>query len=205
MLTPDEIQSNFDKFRSLFLKLEEDRVAPALALIDHFSTRLAIAPASSRQSFHAAYPGGLVDHSLRVLKNALILNSSFGWDLPKPSLIIGSLFHDLGKLGGVEETQQLYVDAEDWKKQKYGELYQFNYDIPFMSVPHRGVFLCQHFGLKLTHDEMLAILLNDGFVVPGNQEYCLKEPKLATCVMTADYIATRSEKNSEIEEASEKK
>lgn len=66
-----------------------------------------------------------------------------------------------------------------------------------MTVPHRGVFLCQHYGLRLTQEETLAILLNDGFVVDENKPYCLKEPLLSHIVMTADYISTRQEKGGE--------
>lgn len=191
MLTAEQIETNFNRFRALCEKLEE-RAPQVLALVDHFETRLALAPASSRKSFHASHPGGFCDHSLRVLAHALKLNAAFGWNISKKSLIIASLFHDLGKLGDLEEP--LYVDAEEWKQKKFGELYSINEKIPYMSTPHRSIYLTQHFGIKLSRDEMLAILLNDGYVVDENKPYCLKEPDLALCVMQADIIATREEK-----------
>jgi hypothetical protein len=112
--------------------------------------------------------------------------------VPKDSLIIACLFHDLGKVG--DQTNDYYVPAEAWRAEKLGETYTYNRDMTYMSVPHRGVFLCNHFGLRLTQEETLAILLNDGFVVDENKQYCLKEPLLAHIVMTADYISTRQEK-----------
>jgi len=190
-LTPEEIASNFDKYRSLCEKLG-DRSEPALRLVDDLGERLALCPASGKKDYHHSFPGGLVDHSLRVLQNAMTLAKAFGWKVPKDSLIIACLFHDLGKVG--DHKSDYYVPAEQWRAEKLGELYTYNKDIQYMSVPHRGVFLCQHYGLRLTQDETLAITLNDGFVVDENKPYCLKEPLLAHIVMTADYISTRQEK-----------
>ena len=67
----------------------------------------------------------------------------------------------------------------------------------YMEVPLRSIFMLQHFGVKLTQDETLAITLNDGFYLEANKNYCLKEPRLATCIFTADYIATVEEKEEE--------
>lgn len=189
--TAEEIESNYNRFRSLCEKLG-DRAPAALALVDYFGERLAICPASAKKDYHRAIPGGLVDHSLRVLQNALTLTKAFDWFVPKDSLILATLFHDIGKLGDLENDY--YVAAEPWRAEKLGETYTYNSNIQFMANTHRSLYLCQHFGLKLTQDETLAILLNDGFVVQENKQYCLKEPLLAHVVMTADIIATRQEK-----------
>ena len=190
-LTPEEIEENFNKFRSLCEKLG-DRSEPALAMVDHLGERLALCPASGKKDYHNSFPGGLIDHSLRVLMNARTLAKAFSWTIPKESLIIACLFHDLGKVGDVNDDY--YVAAEEWRQQKLGETYTYNKDIQYMSVPHRGVFLCQHFGLQLKMEEILAITLNDGWVVEENKPYCLKEPLLAHVVMTADYISCMQEK-----------
>lgn len=192
MLTPEQIEENFLQYRSLCEKLG-DRAEAAVGMVDALGARLATCPASGKVQFHNAFPGGLVEHSLRVLKNAMRLTKGFGWQLPKDSLIIGTLFHDLGKVG--DHEQDYYIPQTDgWKKEKYGEVYTYNSELPYMTVPLRGLFLCQHFGVKLTHDEMLAIYLNDGFVLEENKQFCLKEPLLAHVVMTADYQATMMEK-----------
>jgi hypothetical protein len=191
-LSPEEIAANFDKFRSLCERLA-DRSTAALALVDHFAERLALCPASGRKEYHLAEPGGLVDHSLRVLGNAMKLCKAFEYNLPKDSLIIACLFHDIGKLGDLEQEYYLPQDS-DWHRDKLGEMYKHNKDIKYMTVPHRGVWLCQHFGLKLTQDEWLAIMLNDGWVLQENKAYCLKEGTLVSVVQTADYLATKHEK-----------
>ena len=193
MLSPEDIATNFEKYRSFMEKLG-DRSAPALALVDHLGERLALCPASSKKDYHQAFPGGLVDHSLRVLSNVLKLTKAFNWDLPKDSLIIGSLLHDIGKCG--DETGDYYIPQTDsWRLQKLGENYTYNRSLQYMTVPDRGVWLCQHFGLKLTKDEFLAIKLNDGQYAEENSQYKMREPNLAIAVHMADLIATREEKN----------
>ena len=191
-LTPEDIASNFDKFRSLCERLG-DRSGPALSLVDHFAERLALCPASGRKEFHLAEPGGLVDHSLRVLSNAMKLCKAFDHSLPKESLIIGCLFHDIGKLGDLEHEYYLPQDS-DWHREKLGEMYKYNKSMQYMTVPDRGVWLCQHFGLKLSQDEWLAIKLNDGQYADENAPYKMKEPRLVDIVHTADLISTKQEK-----------
>lgn len=195
MLTPDQIVDNFNKFRSFMEKLGE-RSEAALALVDGLGDRLAICPASSRLEYHNATAGGLVEHSLRVLTNALKLCKTFGWDLPKDSLIIGCLMHDLGKVGDHEKDLYLPQDS-DWHRDKLGEMYKHNRDMQYMTVPDRGVWLCQHFGLRLTQAEWLAIKLNDGQYDETNAPYKMKEPRLADVVHIADVISTKQEKEAE--------
>ncbi len=194
LLSPEQIEKNYKLFRSQCEKIGT-RAPTVLAMLDHFDERLMMCPASSRKSFHRAVPGGLVDHSLRVLLNCFKLNKAFGWKLPEESIILAALFHDFGKIGGIDTP--FYVESEHWEREKRGEFYQVNKKLEHMSVPHRTIFLMQHFGIKLTYDEMLAMLLNDGFIADENKDYCLKCPTLATCIMHADYIATVDEKNEE--------
>lgn len=191
--SPEEIEANWKRYRSLLEKNTGDRSDAVKSMLDAVEDRLAVCPASGRKDYHRATPGGLVEHSLRVLRNAMTLCKAFGWELPKESLVIACCFHDLGKLGN--EDQDYYVPQDsDWHRDKLGEVYKHNKEIRYMTVPQRGVWLCQHFGVRLTHDEYMAILLNDGWILQENKPYCLKEPLLAHVVMTADYIATCQEK-----------
>lgn len=191
-LEPEQIQENWEKMRDL-LKKTGDRSDAALHMVDELGERLALCPASSRLTFHNAFPGGLVDHSLRVLGNAVRLKSAFSWTAKKESLIISCLFHDLGKVG--DEVDDYYVKQKDqYKIDRFGDIFMCNDKMRFMTVPDRSVYLCQHFGLKLTHEEFLAIKLNDGQYAPENAAYALKEPMLADIVHIADVVATKQEK-----------
>ena len=196
-LTPEQIQSNFELFRNLCSKTG-DRSEKIVAMVDDMGEELALCPASGRVDYHNAFPGGLVEHSIRVLNNANKLVKTYGWSIKKESLIIGSLFHDLGKVGMKVDgkLQPYYVSQEsEWHRNKLGEMYKHNENLPYMTVPQRGVYLLQSYNIPVERDEYLAILLNDGWVLQENKAYCLKEPILATVVMTADYISTYQEKN----------
>lgn len=191
-LTAEQIDTNWQRYKMLCGKLGE-RSEPALAMCDSLGERLVFCPASSRAHYHLAIPGGLVDHSLRVFVNARNIVKAFSWDIPLESLIVASLFHDLGKVGS-DQLDNYVVQTDSWKRDNRGENYTYNKELTYMNVPLRSVWLCQRFGVRLTYEETIAIYLNDGFVVDQNKEYCLKEPPLATAIWMADYVSTRQEK-----------
>jgi hypothetical protein len=192
-LTPEEIHENYERFETLLLKKTGDRAEACKALLEELGERIAVAPASSREAYHQCFPGGLVDHSLRVLKNALALKNTYELEIPVQSLVIACLFHDLGKVGDRDEEYYLPQDS-DWHRDKLGENYKHNPDIQFMKVPHRSLFLLQQFGVELSRDEYIAILIHDGQHDDTNRHYRLKEPCLADVVAMADFISTKQEK-----------
>ena len=185
-----KIVKNYEKFVAFCSKLG-DRTASVQALVDHLGDRLVTCPASSRVAFHNAWPGGLVDHSLRVLTLAVKLTKTYEMSFPLESIIISALFHDIGKVGGL--TEDHYIPADDWQ-QKRGQKYTYNPKMQFMSSAHRGLYLLQHFGVVLSEDEFLAILLNDGPEASENALYSMKEPTLAVIIHQADRMACELEK-----------
>lgn len=201
MFTAEEIEENFSKFRTWCTQLNA-RSENVLEMVDFLGTKLALCPASSKKDYHSSYPGGLVRHSLNVLENAVRIRRTFKWNISDESLVISALFHDIGKIGIVTDEAEktlvdFYIDAEEWKQKRYGDLYEVNKDVNraslFMGTPQRSVFVMQQFGIKLSREEYLAILLNDGWVVDANKDYCLRVTPLVVCVQTADYISTCQE------------
>lgn len=196
MLTPEDIEKNWLRFCALCEKLGE-RAPSFAACLKDVEDRLALCPASAKTDYHGAFPGGLVDHSLRVLNHLVAINKAYDWKLSKESMIVAALFHDIGKLGmpGNDPSNDFYLPATDsWRKEKLGEVFKYNNDITYMTTPDRSVFFMQYYQLKLTSDEWLAIKLNDGFVLQENKPYCLKISPLVYGLSTADYISTMAEK-----------
>jgi len=191
-ITEEQIKKNWDNFRLLCTKLG-DRAEAITKMLDFFEERAALCPASSRTAFHAAFPGGLVDHSLRVLSLANKISKAYEVEVPRESLIFSALFHDWGKIGSVEAEYYLPQDS-DWHKEKLGEMYKINKDMQYMPNNHRSLWLMQHFGIKLSEDEFLAILLNDGPIDEGNKKYSMQEPLLAVIIHQADRMACQIEK-----------
>jgi hypothetical protein len=198
MIAPEQILANFERLKELCgPKNLEARSEPTIKMIDALGDRLAMCPGSGRVEYHNAFPGGLVEHSLRVLDLSLQWWATFkracNSQLRRDSIVIAALFHDLGKVG--DHEQDYYVaQTNQWRADKLGEVYEYNRNLTYMSVPQRGLWLMQHFGVVLTQDEYLAILLNDGQYPIENKPYGMKEPDLAVLVHQSDLIATRFEK-----------
>jgi hypothetical protein len=94
------------------------------------------APASTMLSLHNAFPGGLVDHLLRVASYATKINETLPELLKqkKESLIRISLLHGIGKVG-------LYKpNKSDWHIKNQGKMYEFNEELTSMSVGERSVY-----------------------------------------------------------------
>lgn len=194
-LTPEDIEKNWVKFTSLLGKLG-DRAEPVSKMLEGLGEeRVCLAPASSREKYHNCFPGGLVDHSLRVLMNAFNLCKTFGWSIPKESLILVCLLHDLGKVGGLEDGEDYYLEqTSDWHRDKLGQRYMYNEDLQYMPHAERSLFTLQSFGVRLTNEEFVAIRIHDGMFVDENKAYSMKEPALATIVHLADLVACKQEK-----------
>ena len=133
--------------------------------------------------------------SLRVLSfvSKLVGVYDLGNKISRESMILSSLFHDWGKVGGLDGDYYLEQQS-DWHRER-GMLYTHNRDIQYMTTAQRGLYLMQHFGIHLTSDEYLAILLNDGMYPDDNKIYAMKEPTLAVLVHHADRMACQFEKN----------
>ena len=94
----------------------------------------------------------------------------------RASITIACLFHDLGKVGDHEQDYYVKLSREnEWKREKWGQHYDYNDALTYMTVPQRGLWLLQHFGVRLAQDEYLAILLNDGQYCAENKPYAMKE------------------------------
>lgn len=189
-----EIALNMELVKKLVKKLPAGRRQAVEAMLDGFvGEQFFTAPASSRESFHSCYPGGLCQHSLNVLANLRKLAAALcpgRWD--DATLVFVGLFHDLGKVGdGVEPC---YVpNPNEWGR-KRGFLYEINDACVWMPSSERALYLLQRQGIALSSEELLAIRLNDGQYVRENEPYRMREPALALLVHFADRWAAEQEK-----------
>jgi len=153
-------------------------------------TKWLSAPASTKIDYHNCFDGGLLSHSVNVLNTALRLNEIY--KLNEESVIICSLYHDLGKLGYPDAPYYiplLHSDKLGWKI-KYGERYRINEDIVHLEVAHRSVYLIMKYSkIDLTPEEYQAILIHDGQYVDANKRYQHKETPLAVLLHQADWSA----------------
>jgi hypothetical protein len=113
------------------------------------------APASTMQSLHNSFEGGLVDHLLRVAFYAIKFNNSLPDDkkVDQKSLLKVCLLHQIGKAN-------LYIDGPEWAK-KNGKHYEFNNSLISMRVSERSVYYATSNGVTFTEEEYAAILMSD--------------------------------------------
>jgi hypothetical protein len=176
-LTAEQIQDNWEELISYIEKyITSPRKEKLLEFYNQHSERLILMPASHKKEYHNAFPGGYVEHVLRVIRCSLKqydLWASEGMDdstFKIEELVFSALNHDLGKMG--DENEESYIPQTDqWRKDKLGEDYMFNEKIPFASVPDRGLFLLQSHGIFYTFNEMIAIQTHDGLYDEANKKY----------------------------------
>jgi len=205
-LTAEQIQQNWiDLEETIKVFIEEPRRSQLLDFYSKYSDRIMMMPAAHKKEYHNAFPGGYVDHVLRVVDCALKLNDiwiEMGVDTStytKEELVFSAINHDLGKMGD-EENESYIPQTDKWRREKLGEDYTFNNKIPFASVPDRGLFMLQSHDIKYTFNEMLAIQTHDGLYDEGNKKYLftyLPEQKPRTSLPfilhQADLMAARIE------------
>jgi putative nucleotidyltransferase with HDIG domain len=190
--TPEQVQDNYARFMKVCSSLAQPRRDAVLAMVDRLGERLVMCPGSSRVDYHNCFPSGLVEHSVRVVKNALALAKALNLAVDRDSVIFCALFHDIGKVG--DERDDYYVpQPSSWHRDK-GMLYEVNPAMRFMTTSQRSVYLLGHFGIPTTHEEYTAVLLNDGQYDEANAPYKLKESDLALLVHMADLVSTKQEK-----------
>jgi hypothetical protein len=114
-------------------------------------------------------------------------------------LFVAALNHDLGKIGSAEETS-VYPSTDEWRKKNLGEMYTFNTNIGYMTVPDRSLFLLQEAGIQLSTNEWIAIKTHDGLYDKANEAYLkgfMNETKPRTSLPfvlhQADLMAARVE------------
>ena len=176
-LTAEQIQGNWDTFTSnIETHITGDRKQALLDFYNKYQERIMLMPAAHKKEYHNSFPGGYVEHVNRVVRCALKqakLWEEEGCDMSTfttEELVFSAINHDLGKMG--DDDHEAYIPQTDkWRRDKLGEDYMFNKQVPFSSVPDRGLFMLQSHGVIYTFNEMLAIQTHDGLYDAANEKY----------------------------------
>lgn len=205
MLTPEQIQSNWNHFISTIQQyISGERGVKMLEFYKKYEERFVMMPASHKPQYHNCFPGGYIDHVNRVVTAALKLDTlwrEIGMidTYTTEELVFSAINHDLGKFG--DEQNASYLEQTDqWRRDKLGETYMFNDRLEYMTVPDRGLHLLISNGIIPTKNEMLAIKTHDGLYEESNKAYLMgftPEIKPRTSLLyvlhQADLLASRVE------------
>ena len=160
----EKLVSNFNKFISVCNKVSCPDAVSKLA--DQLGERMVLSP-RGLTAVDGGVPGGLLSFSLEV---ASISKKMAGHFTNTRSLVRVALFHELGKLGDL--NNEMYIPQEsDWHREKLGQNCKYNDDCKKMTVSHRSIWLLHNFGFKLSEDEYLSILTSQGMHLEENRFY----------------------------------
>ena len=205
-ITEKQIAQNWEE---LTIRIEDnfdgDRKNSLLKLYCDFSEQMMMAPASGIEHFHNCFPGGYVDHVLRVMSCAERLYSQWeemGADMSNythEELMFCALNHDLGKVG--DKDNDYYVpNPSEWHRKNQGKIYDPNPNIQHMTVPHRSIWLLSQYNIQFSQNEMIGILTHDGVYDSANDAYLKPWGKekalwnnLPIVLHHADHMASRIE------------
>ena len=178
----------------------DERYVAVMKMFRHFGQRLLDAPASHNINFHNAYPGGWLDHILNVIDASFKIRDvivSMGGiiDFTDEEMVFSAMFHDLAKLGTLDEPNYIKMRGVDAR----GKAYRYNTDVPYLTYTDRTLWLLQYFGIVTTTKEMKAIRMADGLFEPANKEYYFRSSPfpghLSYVIHWADHLSTNCEKD----------
>ena len=199
-MTAEEIKKNYEALEDLSKKLfDPERHKKVMEMFKHFQSRMISAPASSRKEYHNAFPGGWIAHTVEVINNAIELyrvwekkDAADGFTVNE--VVFAAMFHDWGKLGDIKHS--FYIPHKSEWHRKRGMLYEFNPNLKgYMKIPMRSIFLLQHYGIIMTENEYMGIMLSDGMFDEINKAYFNNlKTNLPLIIHHADHMSTQIEK-----------
>ena len=204
-LSAEQIQNNYNIFIDNINKyISSPRKEQLLKLYKNIEDILILAPASSKEHYHNAFPGGYVDHVNRVVDSTLKIHNA--WKeigmvetYTIEELVFSAINHDLGKLGTNDEPMYIPNDS-DWHVKNQGAIYKTNYKIPFFLIPDKSIFVLISNNIEISENEFLGIKLHDGMYEETNKPYLMSfnpESRLRTSLPLVlhqgDLLASRVE------------
>ena len=205
MLTPEQINENYTRLRELInSEFPASRSYGLNKMYDDLEDQICLSPASSYEYFHNAFPGGYVDHILRVYDFALLTYRMWNHvgvitdNFTLEELKFAALHHDLGKIG-LPYSPHYLPNGNDYTL-KRGQMYEPNQKTQWMAIHDRTIFLLQNYGIQYSVVEMLGIKLTDGLYDESNKQYLVTydlknklKTNLGTILHHSDMMAARFE------------
>jgi hypothetical protein len=203
-VTPEHREAQFARLLELVaLHNEPERAAKLLSFYSDFEDRVKNAPASGKIFYHCAYPGGYLDHVLRVIDTAVKFVRFYKHvggdaDFTEQEVIFAAMHHDLGKLGTPD--QSFYEVEPDMYWIEQGYTYKVREEEVRMDTYDRTIQLLNSYGIRFTPKEMVGMRMANGCFDEGARMY-FNAPgpfsplgcNIGYIVHWADWMCTRAE------------
>ena len=197
-----------DNWQTLLQYIEKyitgERKQRLLDFYNKYEERFILLPASHKPQYHNCFPGGYVEHVNRVISASIdIYQVWMKYEVKETftleEVVFSALNHDLGKFGSFE-YEAVLPNPSEWHVKNRGEIYTFNTQLDYMTVPDRSLWLLNELNILVSKNEYLAIKLHDGLYDESNKPYLISwapETKLRTSlphiIHQADFLAARIE------------
>lgn len=204
-LNENQLLGNWKRFLDIIdTHISNPRKQKLLDFYNQYEERFILMPASHKPQYHNCFPGGYIEHVIRVIEAAWQIDKiwrNFGCkqNYTTEEVTFAALNHDLGKFGDFS-NEAVLPNPSEWHVKNRGEIYTFNTQLDYMTVPDRGLWLLGQLGIEVSKNEYLAIKLHDGLYDEANKPYLMSwspETKLRTSlpyiVHQADLLAARVE------------
>lgn len=137
-------------------------------------------------AYHLCKEGGLAEHSLNVCNVAMNIAELFDC-VPKESVLICSLLHDLGKVGDYGKKNYVPNILKDGT-QSSSKPYSTNKDLLYVAHEIKSIEIANRF-IQLKEEESHAILYHNGKYTAIGKD--LKETPLQMIIHFADLWCSR--------------
>lgn len=180
--------TNKERFLTLCSSVNRDGMSELLDWLE--KSDFYTCPASSR--YHGSYEGGLLQHSLNVYDETDRLLNTYTEvkeKIPKESVIVAALFHDLCKVNFYSvEKRNRKNEIGQWESY---DAYTIKEKFCFGGHGSKSVFLAQQF-IKLTPEEAVAINCHMGAYSENPQDVskAYEQHPFAWILHVADEAAT---------------
>lgn len=188
----EKLQSSFEKFRKFSTNCG-DRKPGVEALIEGLGKRLIMCPGSIYSNQRWSYAGGLIEQSIFITLKMKALKTALDVDVSTESILITGLLHNIGMVGEPDNGLDYLLPQESSWHRERGHLYRYNENLPKMPISHRSLHILQHYGIKLSLNEWVAIATAAGPAREENKFYVGAEPHLSLILSQARQWATCSE------------
>lgn len=178
------VAKSVDQYFKLLSSVDRRGIKKLVNWLRKPSTGFVDSPASRTHKRHDCYPGGLIEHSLKMYSILKDLTRKAKLEIPNESTMIIALLHDICKAG-------IYQFAV---KSKRGARFEYKRDDKY-PIGHgdKSIIIIQKF-IVLTADEIMAIRWHMGPFDPAysTHDSSIKKAgyeKLVAAAFSADYIA----------------
>ena len=150
MLSIKQLESNKKKF----LETNEKYIIFSPSLLSFLGEDFFTCPASSKLDMYGCYPGGLLNHLIKVAKYSVKINDILPDDLKLPvSSIIKVVF-----LSQIGKVFLFCPNQNEWEIKNLGKIYEFCPSDISMKVGERSIFYILQHGGQINETEYQAIL-----------------------------------------------